>query len=58
MKADPNRVSLKEIQKTLKLLTNEGTFSKSRIYCSYGDLRDFSLLGDIINEMLCKFNFM
>jgi DNA-binding MarR family transcriptional regulator len=58
MKADPNRVSLKEIQKTLKFLTNEGITSKSRNYCSYGDLRDFSSLGDVINEMLCEFNFM
>jgi DNA-binding MarR family transcriptional regulator len=58
MKADPNRVSLKEIQKTLKFLTNEGISSKSRNYCSYGDLRDFSSLEDVINEMLCEFNFM
>jgi hypothetical protein len=58
MKADPNRVSLKEIQKTLKFLTNEGISSKRRNYCSYGDLRDFSSLGDVINEMLCKFDFM
>ncbi|MCC6025517.1 MAG: hypothetical protein LM575_00925 [Caldimicrobium sp.] len=57
-KADPNRVPLKKIQKTLKFFTNEGIFSKSRIYCSYGDLRDFSSLGDVINEMLCEFNFM
>jgi DNA-binding MarR family transcriptional regulator len=58
MKADPNRVSLKEIQKTLKFLTNEGIYSKRRNYCSYRDLRDFSSLGDVINEMLCEFNFM
>jgi len=58
MKADPNRVSLKEIQKTLDFLTNENIYSHSRSYCSYGDLRDFSSLGDVINEMLCEFNFM
>jgi hypothetical protein len=58
MKTDPNEVSLKEIQKTLKFLTNEGITSKSRNYCSYGDLRDFSSLGDVINGMLCEFNFM
>jgi DNA-binding Lrp family transcriptional regulator len=58
MKTNPNRVSLKEIQKTLKFLTNEGTYSKHRNYCSYGDLRDFSSLEDVINEMLCEFNFM
>jgi hypothetical protein len=56
MKANPNRVSLKEIQKTLDFLTNEGI--SSRNYCSYGNLKDFSSIGDVINKMLCKFDFM